>query len=64
MYEKILFCLEHALVSKGNTLKQTSNNSLGLTKEAEANHYKRYWFAEHHNTKYNGGRADNYWELE
>jgi luciferase family oxidoreductase group 1 len=42
--------LELAIVSQGQTIKQTLNNSLALAKEAEANNYKRIWFAEHHNS--------------
>lgn len=42
--------LELAVVSQGQTIKQTLNNSLALAKEAEALNYKRIWFAEHHNS--------------
>ncbi|REA64379.1 LLM class flavin-dependent oxidoreductase [Dyadobacter luteus] len=42
--------LELAIVSQGDTIKQTLNNSLALAKEAEAIGYKRIWFAEHHNS--------------
>ncbi|AKD04103.1 LLM class flavin-dependent oxidoreductase [Pontibacter korlensis] len=42
--------LELAIVSQGNTIKQTLNDSLALAREAEANNYKRIWFAEHHNS--------------
>jgi len=42
--------LELAIVSQGDTIKQTLNNSLALAKEAEATGYKRIWFAEHHNS--------------
>ena len=49
--------LELAIVSQGNTIKQTLNNSLALAKEAEAHGYKRYWFAEHHNSPYIGSNA-------
>jgi luciferase family oxidoreductase group 1 len=42
--------LELAIVSQGQTIKQTLHNSLALAKEAEANNYKRIWFAEHHNS--------------
>ncbi|MCE7042484.1 LLM class flavin-dependent oxidoreductase [Dyadobacter sp. CY312] len=42
--------LELALVPQGSTIKQTLNNSLALAKEAEKLNYKRYWFAEHHNS--------------
>jgi luciferase family oxidoreductase group 1 len=42
--------LELAIVSQGETIKQTLHNSLALAKEAEAAGYKRMWFAEHHNS--------------
>lgn len=42
--------LELSIVSKGQTFKETLNNSLALAKEAEKQNYKRYWFAEHHNS--------------
>src|SRR4051812_38967346 len=42
--------LELAIVSQGQTIKQTLNNSLVLAKEAEVLNYKRIWFAEHHNS--------------
>ncbi|WP_158827720.1 LLM class flavin-dependent oxidoreductase [Mucilaginibacter lacusdianchii] len=49
--------LELALVPQGSTIKQTLNNSLALAKEAESLGYKRYWFAEHHNSAYIGSNA-------
>lgn len=49
--------LELALVSQGNTIKQTLNNSLALAKVAEELDYKRYWFAEHHNMDHIGSSA-------
>lgn len=49
--------LELAMVSQGDTIKQTLNNSLALAKEAEANNYKRIWFAEHHNSDNVGSSA-------
>ncbi|MCD8742421.1 LLM class flavin-dependent oxidoreductase [Mucilaginibacter roseus] len=49
--------LELALVAQGNTIKQTLNNSLELAKAAEATGYKRFWFAEHHNSAYIGSSA-------
>jgi luciferase family oxidoreductase group 1 len=49
--------LELAIVSQGETIKQTLNNSLALAKEAEAFGYKRIWFAEHHNSDYIGSSA-------
>jgi luciferase family oxidoreductase group 1 len=49
--------LDLALVSQGGTIKQTLNNSLALAKEAESLGYKRYWFAEHHNSAYIGSNV-------
>lgn len=49
--------LELAIVSQGDTIKQTLNNSLALAKEAEASGYKRIWFAEHHNSDNIGSSA-------
>lgn len=49
--------LELALVPQGSTIKQTLNNSLALAREAEQNNYKRFWFAEHHNSGYIGSSA-------
>ena len=49
--------LELAIVSQGDTMKQTLNNALTLAKEAEANNYKRIWFAEHHNSDHIGSSA-------
>ncbi len=49
--------LELAIVSQGNTIQQTLHNSLALAKEAEANRYRRIWFAEHHNSDSVGSSA-------
>lgn len=49
--------LELAIVSKGETLQKTLHNSMELAKEAEANDYKRIWFAEHHNSESVGSSA-------
>ncbi|MDN3595079.1 LLM class flavin-dependent oxidoreductase [Zunongwangia endophytica] len=49
--------LELAHVSKGNTYKQTLNNSLELAKLAEDAGYHRFWFAEHHNMEHVGSTA-------
>jgi len=49
--------LELAIVSQGETIKQTLNNSVALAKEAEACGYKRIWFAEHHNSDSIGSSA-------
>lgn len=55
--EIVYSILELAIVSQGESIKQTLNNSLALAKEAEANNYKRIWFAEHHNTGNIGSSA-------
>jgi len=49
--------LELAIVAQGASIKQTLNNSLVLAKAAEACHYKRIWFAEHHNSDNIGSSA-------
>jgi len=49
--------LELAIVSEGSTFRETLHNSLELAKVAEANNYKRYWFAEHHNSASVGSSA-------
>src|SRR6478672_8139043 len=49
--------LELAIVSEGETIKQTLNNSLALAKVAEASQYNRIWFAEHHNSDNIGSSA-------
>lgn len=49
--------LELAIVSQGNSFKQTLNNSLDLAKAAEASGYNRFWFAEHHNSEAIGSSA-------
>jgi luciferase family oxidoreductase group 1 len=49
--------LELAIVSQGDSLQKTLHNSLALAKEAEANNYKRIWFAEHHNSDSVGSSA-------
>ncbi|WP_256002106.1 LLM class flavin-dependent oxidoreductase [Pedobacter deserti] len=49
--------LELAIVPKGSTIKETLNNSLVIAKEAERYDYKRFWFAEHHNSGYIGSSA-------
>ena len=41
--------LDLALVSDGNSLKQTYNDTLELAQHAEKFGYTRYWLAEHHN---------------
>lgn len=49
--------LELAIVSEGETMQQTLHNSLALAKQAEADNYKRIWFAEHHNSENIGSSA-------
>src|SRR4051794_5073385 len=49
--------LELAIVSQGDTIKQTLNNSVALAKAAEASNYRRIWFAEHHNSENIGSSA-------
>lgn len=49
--------LDLALVSEGDSLKQTFNNSLELAKQAEKYGYTRYWLAEHHNAVNIGSSA-------
>lgn len=49
--------LDLALVSEGNTLKQTFNNVLALAQKAETLGFKRYWLAEHHNASNIGSSA-------
>jgi luciferase family oxidoreductase group 1 len=49
--------LDLALMPQGSTIKQTLNNSAALAKVAEASGYKRYWFAEHHNSEYIGSNS-------
>lgn len=49
--------LELAIVPQGSSIKQTLNNSLALAREAEVLNYKRYWFAEHHNSANIGSSA-------
>ena len=49
--------LELALIPEGNTVKQTLNDALAAAKAAEEANYKRYWFAEHHNSANIGSSA-------
>ncbi|MBF8150613.1 LLM class flavin-dependent oxidoreductase [Winogradskyella sp. F6397] len=49
--------LDLALVSEGQTLKQTFNNALKLAQQAERFGYKRFWLAEHHNAENIGSSA-------
>lgn len=49
--------LELALIPQGKTIKQTLNDAAEAAKVAEAANYKRYWFAEHHNSANIGSSA-------
>ncbi|OBQ55910.1 LLM class flavin-dependent oxidoreductase [Tamlana sp. s12] len=49
--------LELAIVSKGSTLAETFEHSLALAQTAEKAGYKRFWFAEHHNSDAIGSSA-------
>ncbi|WP_271855996.1 LLM class flavin-dependent oxidoreductase [Patiriisocius marinus] len=49
--------LDLVLVSEGQSLKQTFNNALNLAQHCESFGYKRYWLAEHHNSKTIGSSA-------
>ncbi|WMI64758.1 LLM class flavin-dependent oxidoreductase [Aestuariibaculum sp. YM273] len=49
--------LELALISKGQSLKQTYKNAVALAQKAEGEGYKRIWFAEHHNMMAVGSNA-------
>jgi luciferase family oxidoreductase group 1 len=49
--------LELAIVSSGNTIRETLRNSRELARQAEACNYKRIWFAEHHNSENIGSSA-------
>lgn len=43
--------LDLAIVSEGNDISQTLENSVKTAQAAEQSGYTRYWFAEHHNMK-------------
>lgn len=49
--------LDLAILSEGNNLSQTFDNSLALAKVADAEGYSRYWLAEHHNSEAIGSSA-------
>ena len=49
--------LDLAIISKGQTLNQTFNNSLALAKVGDSEGYTRYWLAEHHNSDAIGSSA-------
>lgn len=51
MKNKIAYSiLELSIVSQGSRFSDALHNSLALAKVSEKNGYKRYWFAEHHNS--------------
>lgn len=49
--------LDLAIVSQGETIRETLHHSLALAQEAERHHYTRYWLAEHHNSDNIGSNA-------
>ena len=49
--------LDLAIISKGNSLQQTFNDSVALAHVGDAEGYTRYWFAEHHNSDAIGSSA-------
>ncbi|GAA5221658.1 LLM class flavin-dependent oxidoreductase [Membranihabitans marinus] len=49
--------LDLAIISEGNTLKQTFTDSSNLAKVADDEGYLRYWLAEHHNSDAIGSSA-------
>lgn len=49
--------LELAIVSQGDSLKQTFENTVHLAQQAETFGYKRFWLAEHHNAENIGSSA-------
>lgn len=49
--------LDLAIISEGKTLRQTFDDSLTLAQAADAEGYKRYWLAEHHNSDAIGSSA-------
>lgn len=49
--------LDLAIVSKGNSLRQTFDHSLALAQAADQAGYKRFWMAEHHNSDAIGSSA-------
>ena len=49
--------LELAIVSQGNSIKETLNHSLKLAQHAELHGYSRFWLAEHHNSENIGSSA-------
>ena len=49
--------LDLAVVSEGNSFRQTFDDSLAIAQLAESKVYKRYWLAEHHNSDAIGSSA-------
>lgn len=49
--------LDLAIISKGNTLKETFRNARNLAQNAERLGYTRFWLAEHHNAVNIGSSA-------
>jgi luciferase family oxidoreductase group 1 len=49
--------LDLVIISKGNSLRQTFDDTLSLAQIADKLGYKRYWFAEHHNSVAIGSSA-------
>ena len=49
--------LDLAVVSEGNSFRQTFDDSLAIAQLAESKGYKRYWLAEHHNSDAIGSSA-------
>lgn len=43
--------LELAIVSEGNSINETFNNTVALAQAVDKAGYKRFWLAEHHNAK-------------
>lgn len=49
--------LDLVIISEGNSLRQTFDDALSLAQIADKLGYKRYWFAEHHNSVAIGSSA-------
>ena len=49
--------LDLAIISKGNSLQQTFNESVTLSQVGDSEGYSRYWLAEHHNSDAIGSSA-------
>ncbi len=55
--QSIYSILELAIVSQGDSLQQTFENTVELAQQAEAFGYTRFWLAEHHNAENIGSSA-------